>query len=57
MSGNLLSAEDNSLEDPRLEELWQKAKTSGKFNEELDKLWPEFQPHRGKVQESNLLEI
>ncbi|XP_057563553.1 alpha-2-macroglobulin receptor-associated protein-like [Hippopotamus amphibius kiboko] len=47
---------DDSLEDPRLEKLWHKAKTSGKFsNEELDKLWREFQHHKEKVQEYNVL--
>ncbi|KAB1275605.1 Adenylate kinase 9 [Camelus dromedarius] len=50
VSGNLLSAEDNSLEDPRLEELWQKAKTSGKFNEELDKLATHFE---AKIEKHN----
>nr|KAF6431796.1 LDL receptor related protein associated protein 1 [Rousettus aegyptiacus] len=44
--------EQDSLEDPRLEKLWHKAKTSGKFSRaELDKLWREFQHHREKVRE------
>ncbi|XP_036183611.1 alpha-2-macroglobulin receptor-associated protein isoform X1 [Myotis myotis] len=48
--------EQDSLEDPRLEKLWHKAKTSGKFSrDELDKLWREFQHHREKVQEYNVL--
>lgn len=49
-------ADDNSLEDPRLEKLWHKAKTSGKFSgEELDKLWRELQHHKEKVQEYHVL--
>ncbi|XP_007456922.1 PREDICTED: alpha-2-macroglobulin receptor-associated protein [Lipotes vexillifer] len=47
---------DHSLEDPRLEKLWHKAKTSGKFSsEELEKLWRELQHHKEKVQEYNVL--
>ncbi|XP_032488718.1 alpha-2-macroglobulin receptor-associated protein isoform X2 [Phocoena sinus] len=47
---------DHSLEDPRLEKLWHKAKTSGKFSsEELDKLWRELQHHKEKVHEYNVL--
>ncbi|CAI9172347.1 unnamed protein product [Rangifer tarandus platyrhynchus] len=49
-------ADDNSLEDPRLEKLWHKAKTSGKFSsEELDKLRRELQHHKEKVQEYHAL--
>lgn len=49
-------AEQDGLEDPRLEKLWHKAKTSGKFSrEELDKLWREFQHHKEKVREYNVL--
>uniref|UniRef100_A0A452TXW9 LDL receptor related protein associated protein 1 n=1 Tax=Ursus maritimus TaxID=29073 RepID=A0A452TXW9_URSMA len=58
MSSNSLSdpAEEDSLEDPRLEKLWHKAKTSGKFSsEELDKLRREFQHHKEKVREYNVL--
>ncbi|KAM8801538.1 alpha-2-macroglobulin receptor-associated protein [Rhynchonycteris naso] len=58
LSGNSLNdgTEQDSLEDPRLEKLWHKAKTSGKFSrEELDKLWREFQHHREKVREYNVL--
>lgn len=54
VSSNSLSdgMEQDSLEDPRLEKLWHKAKTSGKFSrDELDKLWREFQHHREKVRE------
>ncbi|XP_059779655.1 alpha-2-macroglobulin receptor-associated protein [Balaenoptera ricei] len=58
VSSNLIShgPADHSLEDPRLEKLWHKAKTSGKFSsEELDKLWRELQHHKEKVQEYNVL--
>ncbi|XP_008570615.1 PREDICTED: alpha-2-macroglobulin receptor-associated protein [Galeopterus variegatus] len=58
LSGNSLgdSAQDDRLEDPRLEKLWHKAKTSGKFSsEELDKLWREFLHHKEKVHEYNVL--
>ncbi|XP_054437869.1 alpha-2-macroglobulin receptor-associated protein [Pteronotus mesoamericanus] len=57
-SSNFLDAgtEQDSLEDPRLEKLWHKAQTSGKFSrEELDKLWRELQHHREKVREYNML--
>ncbi|KAM5271294.1 alpha-2-macroglobulin receptor-associated protein [Ctenodactylus gundi] len=55
--GNSLDdTQDDGLGDPRLEKLWHKAKTSGKFSgEELDKLWREFQHHKEKVQEYNIL--
>ncbi|KAB1280560.1 Alpha-2-macroglobulin receptor-associated protein [Camelus dromedarius] len=47
--------QDDSLDGPQLEELWHKAKTSGKvFIEELDRMWREFQHHREKVQEHNI---
>ncbi|VTJ70813.1 Hypothetical predicted protein [Marmota monax] len=50
------SAQDDGLGDPRLEKLWHKAKTSGKFSsEELDKLWKEFLHHKEKVAEYNVL--
>ncbi|XP_037385900.1 alpha-2-macroglobulin receptor-associated protein, partial [Talpa occidentalis] len=50
------SAQEDGLGDPRLEKLWHKATTSGKFSsEDLDKLWREFQHHREKVQEYNIL--
>ncbi|XP_075400759.1 alpha-2-macroglobulin receptor-associated protein [Tenrec ecaudatus] len=49
-------APDQGLQDPRLEKLWHKAKTSGKFSsEELDKLWRELRHHREKVHEYNVL--
>ncbi|XP_020847808.1 alpha-2-macroglobulin receptor-associated protein [Phascolarctos cinereus] len=48
--------ENDVLDDPRLEKLWNKAKTSGKFSsEELDKLWREFKHHKEKVHEYNVL--
>nr|XP_034956685.1 alpha-2-macroglobulin receptor-associated protein [Zootoca vivipara] len=50
------SLENDVLDDPRLEKLWNKAKTSGKFtDEELDKLWREFRHHKEKVRDYNLL--
>ncbi|EDL37476.1 alpha-2-macroglobulin receptor-associated protein precursor [Mus musculus] len=46
----------DELGDPRLEKLWHKAKTSGKFSsEELDKLWREFLHYKEKIQEYNVL--
>ncbi|XP_006893726.1 PREDICTED: alpha-2-macroglobulin receptor-associated protein [Elephantulus edwardii] len=48
--------EDQGLDDPRLEKLWHKAKTSGKFStDELDKLWRELKHHKEKVHEYNVL--
>ncbi|XP_077202767.1 alpha-2-macroglobulin receptor-associated protein [Paroedura picta] len=48
--------ENDVLDDPRLEKLWNKAKTSSKFSkEELEKLWREFKHHKEKVHEYNLL--
>lgn len=48
--------ESDTLDDPRLEKLWSKAKTSGKFSdEELDKLWREFKHHKEKIREYNIL--
>ncbi|XP_062984414.1 alpha-2-macroglobulin receptor-associated protein isoform X2 [Elgaria multicarinata webbii] len=48
--------ENDMLDDPRLEKLWNKARSSGKFSdEELDKLWREFIHHREKVHEYNIL--
>ncbi|XP_019408626.1 PREDICTED: alpha-2-macroglobulin receptor-associated protein isoform X1 [Crocodylus porosus] len=49
-------SESDVLDDPRLEKLWSKAKTSGKFSEdELDKLWREFKHHKEKIHDYNLL--
>ncbi|KAM9678848.1 alpha-2-macroglobulin receptor-associated protein isoform 1-T1 [Trichechus inunguis] len=48
--------EEEGLEDPRLEKLWHKAKTSGKFSsEELEKLWRELKHHTEKVREYSVL--
>lgn len=48
--------ENDVLDDPRLDKLWNKAKTSGKFSEEeLEKLWREFKHHKEKTHEYNLL--
>ncbi|KAG8508662.1 Alpha-2-macroglobulin receptor-associated protein [Galemys pyrenaicus] len=58
VSSNALgdSAQEDGLGDPRLEKLWHKATTSGKFStEELDRLWREFQHHQQKTQEYNVL--
>ncbi|XP_069877868.1 alpha-2-macroglobulin receptor-associated protein [Dipodomys merriami] len=50
------ATQEDGLGDPRLEKLWHKAKTSGKFSsEELDKLWREFLHHKEKVHEYNVL--
>ncbi|XP_019334697.1 alpha-2-macroglobulin receptor-associated protein [Alligator mississippiensis] len=50
------TSESDVLDDPRLEKLWSKAKTSGKFSEdELDKLWREFKHHKEKIHDYNLL--
>ncbi|KAM4809864.1 alpha-2-macroglobulin receptor-associated protein [Rhinophrynus dorsalis] len=48
--------ENDVLNDPRLEKLWNKAKTSGKFSEEeLESLWREFLHHKEKTNEYNIL--
>ncbi|XP_054842793.1 alpha-2-macroglobulin receptor-associated protein [Eublepharis macularius] len=48
--------ENEVLDDPRLEKLWSKAKTSEKFSdEELEKLWREFKHHSEKVHDYHLL--
>ncbi|XP_037685239.1 alpha-2-macroglobulin receptor-associated protein [Choloepus didactylus] len=55
-SSNSVSGDEDRLEDPRLEKLWHKAKTSGKFSsEELEKLWRELKHHKEKVHEYNVL--
>ncbi|KAL8204144.1 UNVERIFIED_CONTAM: Alpha-2-macroglobulin receptor-associated protein [Gekko kuhli] len=47
--------ENDVLDDPRLEKLWSKAKSSNKFSkEELEKLWREFRHHKEKVHDYNL---
>uniref|UniRef100_A0A3B3HNG6 Low density lipoprotein receptor-related protein associated protein 1 n=1 Tax=Oryzias latipes TaxID=8090 RepID=A0A3B3HNG6_ORYLA len=46
----------DTFEDPRLDKLWNKARNSAKFSdEELANLRREFQHHREKIQEYNLL--
>ncbi|KAM4709031.1 alpha-2-macroglobulin receptor-associated protein [Discoglossus pictus] len=48
--------ENDVLNDPRLEKLWNKAKTSGKFSEEeIENLWREFIHHKEKTNEYNIL--
>lgn len=60
LESNFLKDHDNRdsdmFEDPRLDKLWSKAKTSGKFSEEeLQNLNREFQHHKDKVQEYNIV--
>ncbi|KAK1791909.1 hypothetical protein P4O66_013887 [Electrophorus voltai] len=44
------------FDDPRLDKLWNKAKTSGKFSEqELQSLRREFQHHKDKIHEYNIV--
>ncbi|MEQ2294778.1 hypothetical protein AMECASPLE_007262 [Ameca splendens] len=44
------------FDDPKLDKLWNKAKSSGKFsNEELASLKREFQHHKDKIHEYNIL--
>ncbi|XP_015244513.1 PREDICTED: alpha-2-macroglobulin receptor-associated protein [Cyprinodon variegatus] len=46
----------DAFDDPKLDKLWNKAKTSGKFsNDELQSLKREFQHHKDKIHEYNLL--
>ncbi|MEE6462598.1 hypothetical protein FKM82_001650 [Ascaphus truei] len=48
--------ENDALDDPRLEKLWNKAKISGKFSEdELENLWREFRHHKEKTNDYNIL--
>ncbi|KAJ8272117.1 hypothetical protein COCON_G00109760 [Conger conger] len=48
--------EGDMFEDPRLDKLWNKAKSSGKFSEEeLLSLKREFQHHKEKIQEYNIM--
>nr|XP_006629679.2 PREDICTED: alpha-2-macroglobulin receptor-associated protein [Lepisosteus oculatus] len=50
------SKDSGTFDDPRLEKLWNKAKTSGKFSEEeLKNLQREFQHHQEKIQEYNIV--
>ncbi|KAA0722139.1 Alpha-2-macroglobulin receptor-associated protein [Triplophysa tibetana] len=48
--------EGDTFDDPRLDKLWNKAKTSGKFSdEELQSLLREFQHHKDKINEYNIV--
>ncbi|KAM4604447.1 alpha-2-macroglobulin receptor-associated protein isoform 1-T1 [Polymixia lowei] len=48
--------EGDTFDDPRLDKLWNKAKTSGKFSEEeLLSLKREFQHHKDKIHEYNIV--
>ncbi|XP_034058327.1 alpha-2-macroglobulin receptor-associated protein isoform X1 [Gymnodraco acuticeps] len=48
--------EGDTFEDPRLDKLWNKAKSSGKFSsEEMLSLKREFQHHKDKTHEYNIL--
>ncbi|XP_072240544.1 alpha-2-macroglobulin receptor-associated protein [Leuresthes tenuis] len=48
--------EGDIFDDPRLDKLWNKAESSGKFsNEELLNLKREFQHHKDKIHEYNIL--
>ncbi|KAM3865133.1 alpha-2-macroglobulin receptor-associated protein [Diretmus argenteus] len=48
--------EGDTFDDPRLDKLWSKAKTSGKFSkEELLSLKREFQHHKDKIHEYNIV--
>ncbi|KAJ8336113.1 hypothetical protein SKAU_G00394560 [Synaphobranchus kaupii] len=48
--------EGDMFDDPRLDKLWNKAKSSGKFSEEeLLSLQREFQHHKEKIQEYNIV--
>ncbi|XP_053712262.1 alpha-2-macroglobulin receptor-associated protein-like isoform X1 [Synchiropus splendidus] len=48
--------EGDSFDDPKLDKLWNKAQTSGKFSsEELLSLKREFQHHKDKIHEYNIL--
>ncbi|KAM6939723.1 alpha-2-macroglobulin receptor-associated protein [Xenentodon cancila] len=60
LDGNSLkiheTKEGDAFNDPRLDKLWSKAKSSGKFSsEELLILKREFQHHKDKIQEYNIL--
>lgn len=48
--------EGDMFDDPRLDKLWNKAKSSGKFSEEeLQSLSREFQHHKDKIHEYNIV--
>ncbi|KAJ8000506.1 hypothetical protein DPEC_G00180830 [Dallia pectoralis] len=49
-------SEGDGFDDPRLDKLWNKAKTSGKFSEdEMASLKREFQHHKDKIREYNIV--
>uniref|UniRef100_UPI00398F4623 alpha-2-macroglobulin receptor-associated protein n=1 Tax=Pristiophorus japonicus TaxID=55135 RepID=UPI00398F4623 len=51
-----MDSENDVFDDPKLEKLWNKATTSGKFNDdEVRKLRREFQHHQDKVEEYHIL--
>ncbi|XP_072371825.1 alpha-2-macroglobulin receptor-associated protein isoform X2 [Scyliorhinus torazame] len=51
-----MDSENDVFDDPKLEKLWNKATTSGKFNnDEVGKLRREFQHHQDKIQEYHIL--
>ncbi|XP_038661773.1 alpha-2-macroglobulin receptor-associated protein isoform X2 [Scyliorhinus canicula] len=51
-----MDSENDVFDDPKLEKLWNKATTSGKFNnDEVRKLRREFQHHQDKIQEYHIL--
>nr|AFK10506.1 low density lipoprotein receptor-related protein associated protein 1 [Callorhinchus milii] len=53
---NPVDSENDVFSDPKLDKLWNKAKTSGKFsNDEVQKLQREFLHHQDKVQEYQIL--
>lgn len=53
---DLGDSENDVFDDPKLEKLWNKATTSGKFNdEEVRKLRREFLHHQDKIQEYHIL--
>lgn len=48
--------EGDGFDDPRLDKLWNKAQSSGKFsNDELQSLKREFEHHKDKIHEYNIL--
>uniref|UniRef100_A0AAY5KBI7 Low density lipoprotein receptor-related protein associated protein 1 n=1 Tax=Esox lucius TaxID=8010 RepID=A0AAY5KBI7_ESOLU len=48
--------DEDGFDDPRLDKLWNKAKTSGKFSEEeMASLKREFQHHKDKIREYNIV--
>lgn len=53
---DVAARDGDSFDDPRLDKLWNKAKTSGKFSQdELQSLKREFQHHKDKIHEYNIV--